>query len=160
MNLNEIKPKKVGTSDKYSSNLYKYLKENPKAKVFYSKTNYSTEEEQVYDKNNLSTMSTYIGQSLDGGISGVRLQEILGRLPKMGYFYLMSEDEYVDVTEEFFEDYKKIGRCLFDSNHSRWLLGDENRFAYSDEDTRECNWCNLKQKKHTKEIRKTIEEWK
>lgn len=72
----------------------------------------------------------------------------------------MSEDEYVDVTEKFFEDYKKIGRCLFDSNHSGWLLGDENRFAYSDEDTRECNWCNLKQKKHTKEIRKTIEEWK
>jgi hypothetical protein len=51
-----------------------------------------------------------------------------------------AESEMIDITDWFFEEYEKRGRCLFYGHENTWLVGSENRYTIVN-NTRKCNWC-------------------
>ena len=164
MDLKLIKPKHNKVSDKYSWNLYEYLnKYKGNFKVYYSKINAFTEKEHTYNKESLVKIDTIISIGESSGdrnsVIGCRLDEILRKVPKMDYYYGNLNGDYIDITQEFIQDYIDIGRCLFDTGHTAWMRGDEDRFAYESEDIRKCNWCNLKQFKHIETYTKELITW-
>lgn len=135
-NIYDIKPKNVKTSDKYSANLYKYFKKNPNSRVFKSK-----------NKNNISSTEILIGKANDEAITGTTLSHILTDDFKKWYILYSEYGEYEDVTENFMNDYIRIGRCIWDKTHSGWVMGDEKRFTYTNKNERVCNWCGEVQRK-------------
>lgn len=152
--LNAIKPKTSGISDKYSANLYKYLKKNPQSRVY-------TPIAEKYSKDTFSAGDVWLGVfHIVGltGIAGKRLQMILSGENSMNHLMPANREEYVDITAKFFEDYKEIGRCLLDPSHTGWLRYDEGRFTFS-ENARTCNWCGRTQLKTTTTVCKAVELW-
>ena len=150
MDLKLIKPKNLKVSDKYSTNLYKYLKKNPNSRIFYRKVNRWNEEELEYNVHNFSIGNAILGVEYHDNYVGNCLMDILQKSSSTRWCYLKSmHGELVDITDEFFRDYELIGRCLFDPTHSKWVLGDDKRFTYINEDSRICNWCG---QSHTKRI--------
>lgn len=159
MNLNLIKPKIKNESDKYSWNLYKYLKKYPNSKVYYDKINSFTDNEQMYNKDNLTKNDVIIGNICENSIVGVTLSQLLMKVPSMQFWYGGAKKTHVDITNQFFNDYIEIGRCLFDSTHDGWLRNTDNRFTYINDEQRKCNWCGIEQHKEKKEVVKIIEKW-
>jgi len=57
-------------------------------------------------------------------------------------FWFSSRFGLRDITEEFWSEYERIGRCAWDKNHRISMIGDENRYSVSEDGkTRQCNWC-------------------
>ena len=61
------------------------------------------------------------------------------------YTYMIND--FQDITEIFLSKYLEIGRCVFDTTHNNFLLGenhgyvgDENRFEIVD-GIKKCKWC-------------------
>lgn len=148
VNVNKLKPNKLNVSDKYSSNLYKFLKKNPNhTKVYFENRDAWDGSEMQLDWNNICVSQIVIGSDVkEGGsfdcIVGKSLASIVqGRKLNELYAITYHESIYTDITEEFWSKYEQIGRCLF-FNHDSWIQGDENRFRYIGEDNiRECRWC-------------------
>ena len=46
-----------------------------------------------------------------------------------------------DVTEKFFEEYQKIGKCAFHEPEHKLYINNTERFEIIDEKTRRCKWC-------------------
>ena len=149
MDLNSIKPKNLKISDKYSANLYKYLKKNPNARIYMSKRCLIKDIPIEYGEGSLNTYNTFVGQIYDDFLSGNKLMEILQKNTNNHWAFMLSQLDLEDITEQFFCDYKSIGRCLWDKNHHRSMRYDDNRFTYINEDSRICNWCG---QSHTKRI--------
>ncbi len=159
MDLNLIKPKVKNESDKYSWNLYKYLLKHKNTKVYYSKINSFTDDEHTYDKSSLVKMDTLIGVESEDGLIGARLIDILRKIPSMDFWYGNVKNNHVEITEDFFNDYIEIGRCLFDQSHDGLLRNADNRFTYINEDERKCNWCGIEQHKEIEEEIKHVTHW-
>lgn len=159
MDLILIKPKVKNESDKYSWNLYKYLKKYPNSRVYYNKFNSFTDERQVYNKNKLTKNDVLIGRNSGNSIIGFTLSMLLMKVPSMQFWYQNAYDTHIDITEEFIRDYIEIGRCLFDQSHDGWLRNNDNRFTYLEEDLRKCNWCGIEQHKEVEEVIKYVEKW-
>lgn len=145
-NIYDIKPKNVKTSDKYSSNLYKYFKENPDVRVFKSK-----------NKNNRSVTEILIGNSNKEAVTGTTLRHILIDDFKQWYILYSEYGEYEDITKTFMSEYIRIGRCVWDTTHDNWMIDSKNRFTNTNENERVCNWCGEVQRK--KEVVKIDYEW-
>lgn len=142
----KIKPKNINKSDKYSANLYKYFKENPNSRVFKSK-----------NVDNRSATKILIGEANEEAITGTTLNHILTDNFNKWYMLYSEYGEYEDFTETFINEYIRIGRCVWDEEHSGWMRGDDNRFNYNNENERICNWCGEVQRK--KEVLKIDYEW-
>lgn len=165
MEIKQIKP--VGKkSDKYSINLYKYLKRNPEyTNVYYQSMHKETSKdtkyiEQLFNINSFNINDIYLSCypewyiERDGLITGRRLISVLRGGRDMYENYAIGSSvscKYVDITDVFWDKYIKIGRCIWDKSHDGWLQDDENRFEYIDEDNRKCNWCGEIQHRETKE---------
>ena len=138
--LKSIKPKQRFKSDKYSWNIYRYLKKNM---IF----------------GDIKVLDTSFGimfcYNMDKvGFSGRTIHSILQSGPYSAldnYCYLRYySTEYKDISDEFFKKYSQVGRCYFDEDHNGWWSGDEHRFTDINRNCKRCNWCG-------KDLRRTIE---
>lgn len=64
-----------------------------------------------------------------------------------------------DKTEWFWATYAQIGRCIFDPDHHKSFIGDEDRYTRPNDQMRTCNWCGTTQLACHREIVKTRIEW-
>lgn len=164
IDLNDIKPKVRDESDKYSWNLYRFLdklfKEKDVGKYYKNQLNVCwlhrsrwDGEYKDLDLNHINLNQVIIiPNGLDNDRSFYSLRSILGQGKAERFYLPWSKDELTDITEWFFETYKKDGRCIFDREHSGWWQGSDDRFTYIN-NTRRCNWCG---EWHKKEIHKEV----
>lgn len=143
MNLQAIKPDDTG---KYSPLLYKFLT-SLKAKKFGYNRIYkcgSVQNRSVrYDK--LLMNKVIIGSEIsDGCVSGRTLGSILrGARGDATQVFCFSVEGYnmLDITEHFFAEYERIGRCIWDQDHTNYMVDSDKRFTMLSEIERLCNWC-------------------
>lgn len=165
MNINSIKTKYKGESDKYSWQLYqyiiknfKYIKDLSELQVFFNRKCRITGDDIIFDKNDISLMQIIIGKRHDDEIvSGSNLFSIMGDSRDKYQVYShhpiagWKSDQFVDITEWFWKEYVKLGRCLLDKGHDRWWMSEEDRFTYVN-NTRRCNWCGQWQEKKVNKV--------
>jgi hypothetical protein len=180
LDLKKIKPKDIKISDKYSANLYKFLKKTGYGNVYFNTNNGTMKEKETIelDWNNLRAYNIFIGSNimddtynmndeninfgqviakrLNSILSGVKIYQT-GAYCAFGHYWV--NRDWIDITEEFWKRYEQIGRCLF-IDHDGWCQDDNNtRFKYIDEDTRICNWCGKTEHRRIKEVVKHKEIW-
>lgn len=163
LDLKRIKPKNVKKSDKYSKQIYQFLKKNPhQSNVYYIQTqeiyNKETkkfeEKEFPFDVSDFNNTQIWIGSIRrenyeDGYIDwmyGNSLSTIIS--PSREKYTVFAnpwnnKKTVIDVTEQFWEKYIEIGRCIYDHHH--WLQDENERYSYIDEKHRKCNWCGKEQ---------------
>ena len=93
-----------------------------------------------------------IGSLDDGWLHGARLMGVLcyGLREQVWAHPPGSLGDLREITD-FWADYLRIGRCAIDPEHRRYFIGDETRWAFSnDGHHRSCLWCgNAHQKLET-----------
>ena len=144
--IEKIMTKQKGISDKYSWNLYRFLKkfigkevwsfQSPKGRIFLAILQKPGKKGQDNFGNFLNT---------------IQMNNINA---KVDYYSWVNEDftQYKEITETFFKEYQTKGRCAIDKDHEGWLSGTKNRFTQIDAETKKCNWCGVILKKKTRLI--------
>lgn len=179
LDLSKIKPKNVKVSDKYSSNLYKFLKKTGERNVYFNTNNGTMKHKEFVelDWDNLKSYNIYIGsnmmddtyevkgkkidfgqvvaKSLNTILWGRKLYET-GAYCGFGHYWV--KRDWIDITNEFWRRYEDIGRCLF-IDHESCCKNKEDRFTYLDDDSRKCNWCGKIEHKRTEEVITYKEIW-
>lgn len=163
MDIRDIKPK-TNKSDKYSINLYRFLKKNGHKKIFYNKINPIDSEIIEFDPNNINIRQIMIGEKFSNGFTGTRLSKILSESRdkyQMFYYIGIEKDDLFDITDWFYKNYKEKGRCIWDSNHNKWLLDDDDRFVRINKHSRKCKYCGKIQFRTIKkqQFTKRYEKW-
>lgn len=161
--LEKIKPAVKGKSDKYSWFLYNWIKKNKflDLTVWFDTRSILDGKETNFDKKNIHIGQIWIGSAESGWFHGSRLGSILGGKYQTWANPWM-KNTHIDITEWFWEEYLKDGRCIWDRNHDRWIADDENRYIYINNNSRKCRWCGEWQYREIKkEIKiKRSEVWK
>lgn len=141
-----IKPQTHGISDKYSWNLYTYLKKNKgEHRILLSP------KDTTFHPMNMLVLQGTIGK---------HLWAIMGEGKATRYdFSLYDLKSYTDITEEFWEHYVAKGRCVFDKEHGGWWVGGDQRFTMIDTDTKVCQWCNATLRRTEETVTRTVERW-
>lgn len=179
LDLKKIKPKNIKKSDKYSKQIYQYLKKNHLLnKVYYIATQdvYDSEiQERVtkeipFDIENFDNRHIWIGEikreNCEGGyidwMYGNSLSNIVSPCKEKYTVFANpwnTKKTVIDITEQFWNKYVEIGRCIYD--HHFWLQDEENRYTYIDDTHRICNWCGQEQHEetviHTYETRQWVD---
>lgn len=145
------------------------MKNNPQyRRVWFNEASYDYKSENPilvsFDVNNMNLRNLYFGLpdfETTNCITGKCINSLVhrGRGSQETYYYIdKKHTHFVEVTEEFFERYIKIGRCIY--GHHLFLNDDENRYTYIDDTHRVCNWCG--QEQHEEIITYTYDrkEWK
>lgn len=163
LDINKFRPKDIKISDKYSSNLYKFLKKYNKQgynKVYFDPVDNYDGHLIELDMNFLPLANIYIGNMIEEDVIGNSLSKIVtGQSIYKLICRINDKAEYIDITDEFWKRYEEIGRCLF-IDHNGWYQDDNNtRFTYTDGITRVCNWCGKRESKRIEEIIKHKEIW-
>jgi hypothetical protein len=166
LDINQIKPKVKGQSDKYSWNLYNFLNKLYKKRdvgkyiknqmeiVWLTNARWNGEHIE-FDPNNLNkglNQLLIIPLGIENCRSFYSMNSIMREGKAMEFALVWKKEELVNITDWFIENYIKDGRCVFDRNHDRWMQYTENRFTYVNS-TRKCNWCG---EWHKKEIHKEV----
>jgi len=159
MDLNKVKPKIKGESDKYSWNLYKFLSKITKDKYIKNQLRIYWNHHSRWDGAYLpfigdasNTMQLIISPYGDKG-SGYFMNTVLQKGNcELFSLCVWKHEDLLDITDWFFDTYEKIGRCIFDPEHYKWMLGTDNRYTYVN-NTRRCNWCG--QWQHKEIVKKT-----
>lgn len=146
--LSKIKPKVDKCSDKYSWQLYQFIKRNGCTKVYYN-----LKEDELYDCKAPRWNRIYICKELQGDIFGNSLTTI--QSPSVDKYSMNCYCEsngykFIDITNTFWDMYIKDGRCVFDRNHNLWWSGGGDKYTMIDENTKICNWCS--KELHRREI--------
>jgi len=180
INIQTVKPQ-TKKSDKYSYQLYNFIKKHPRCdKVYYiaSHENYDVEADKVtydevpFDESKINPYYIWIGHKNedesyeDGKIvnwySGNNLYTILG-CGKCKYTEFanpwLTGKHVVEITDWFWDNYSKLGRCLWDGSHQRFMTNEEERYTYIDDNTRKCNWCGKTFEKHEVPVTTIKTEW-
>ena len=122
--LKSIEPTVRGESEKYSWNLYSYMREY----TGFSLGAFKSIQGDII-----------IGHQYHDGVSGKELMSILRESRRGTEFWF---DDYWKLKEDesFFNEYQRIGRCLMIPHDYQWYIGEEHRFTRIG-NTRRCNWC-------------------
>jgi hypothetical protein len=164
IDLKQIKPKVRGESDKYSWNLYKFLNKLFKDKEFgkyyqnqiefhfLNKSRWDGSWVEFDPEEVNSRQVIIIPYGLGNCRTFYSLESILTKGRSENFALPWGENELTNITEWFAGNYPKLGRCIFDKNHTAWMQGTDNRFTYV-KNTRKCNWCG---EWHKKEIIKEV----
>lgn len=56
-------------------------------------------------------------------------------------FYWTRGHVFRDITDQFWAEYERIGRCAWDHSHTLHMVGAQTRWHYTVLGQRECNWC-------------------
>lgn len=154
LNLNDIKPKNIKKSDKYSKQIYEFMKNHAYGnQVFYNEMQYD-DESKTYIKKQFNANEVCLGdlfitkQSFvsEIDISGKCIRSIVGtnKDKYTNYCYCFSKKpSFTNVTEEFWIKYIEIGKCIYDDHD--WLKNEETRYTYINDRHRKCNWCGKEQ---------------
>lgn len=154
--LQSIRPKKSHRSDKYSWNIYRYLKKyiNFDIHICWYKEKKSLGTYEGFDKkSSLRGMQIFIilGGLDKGNLCGTRIYDLQhkGNHSELVTFSfcLFDPKSFTDITEWFFLKYQRIGRCIFDRTHSGWWADSEERFTQINRKSRRCNWCGEHQRR-------------
>lgn len=165
----KVKPKSIGVSDKYSWNLYRVFKMLEEEGQKHPSMDYKI---LYYEKSQLDGAivkfdpngSLHAGQCFitkvypqNQGTASRRLGEIMGSLPNSPidfycYDYSLDPDHLIDITEWFWREYTKSGRCVFDREHKSLWQGDESRYTQINRNSRKCNWCGQHQKRSIEKV--------
>jgi hypothetical protein len=140
MNTEDFKAFAPRPDGKFSPNLYKHL---PKLglgfRVFHlstSRTDGKPTTPGVWESSDL-----WIGDADDCFLNGNSLRELISdRRPTLGWALPAPSGTYRDITVEFWERYRAIGRCAWDAAHRTAFQGQEGRYTVIGR-TRRCNWC-------------------
>lgn len=163
MNISLIKPKHNGKSDKYSWQLYQYIVKNFKhtkdlknIQVFFNNQDRFSGEKIAFNKDDIRLSQIVVGTrhntDRDKVVSGNNLSTIMGasknKYTSWSYHPIAGweNEQFEDITVWFWDEYIKLGRCLFDKGHNGWWQGEEDRFIYVN-NTRRCDWCGQWQEK-------------
>lgn len=141
LNLDAIKP---DASGKYSPLLYKWLKSKR-----FSHARHVVQTGSIIDRNVRSEhwrpREIIIGDLHDGYIGGRNLGDIIcgsHGVKSQGFAYAVHLFGGVEITDQFWSEYQRIGRCAWDHSHTLHMIGDENRWHYiAGGRQRECQWC-------------------
>ena len=141
INVEKFKPDSTG---KYSPLLYKWLKSK---RFSYARQVFQTG--SMIDRNVRSDQwrprEILIGDLHDGYISGRNLGDIIcgtHGVKSHGFAYTANGFNAIEITNEFWATYERIGRCVWDHSHTLHMIGDENRWHYiGGGRQRECQWC-------------------
>lgn len=169
LKLNDIKPKDGKNSDKYSINLYRFMKKNYHKeqscdRVYAIQWSIMDGSLEPFDKSNPKAHQLFIGKLRDDGfMTGRKLSNIISGGKDYKSCYAMLPNSYpnaIDVTEWFWSEYIKIGRALWDPQGQMYMIGDSDRFTYVG-NTRRCNWSGKWFKKEIEKVVKIkrIENW-
>lgn len=147
---NQVKPnaldiKKINPrlGDKYSPNLYKYMRKNKGAQMY----------ARAYKDND---GHVWIGYIHEGDFIGARLNAILCNGSKVLTFCYSRFDGLEEI-KSFWPGYIRIGRCAIDPEHQTPFLGDT-RWEQK-EGIRSCRWCgSFTQKLASRAVTKIITE--
>lgn len=130
--LDKIAPKR---HQKYSPNLYKWLKRNPGIAA----------QAQVWREDN--TKDLWIGFLGDDCLywTGAMLMQVLctGAKHSTGS-YSFKQFKGMNVVENFWKEYIRIGRCAIDPEHKVWFLNSDTRYVGTTTG-RKCQWCGQEQ---------------
>ena len=75
---------------------------------------------------------------------GYMLDSIFHKGTRSEMFALLYRDEELtDITDWFFKNYQRFGRCMFDLDHIGWWSGGENRYTKINNHSKRCNWCGV-----------------
>lgn len=138
--IKSVQPKINGKSDKYSWNIYRYLKRH------------KGEDIRVFK-------GLIIGCMSSNGIIGNTIKELMSSYTRQEYWF---DGEWETLEEHgWFEKYQKIGRCLLIAHNHAWYEGEDTRFTYVN-NTRRCNWCGQWQHKELRKVvkREIKEQWR
>lgn len=177
LDLSKIKPKNIKKSDKYSKQIYQYLNKHKSCnKVYYIQTqeHYNREKrtyetlEVPFDISSFTTSNIWIGymqkeEYEEGFINwmyGNHLNSIVGD-GKNKYECFANpwnnKKTVIDITEQFWNKYIEIGRCIYD--HHYWLQDEEDRYTYLMPNHRRCNWCDCEQHEIEKTRTESYKVW-
>lgn len=143
-----FKPKKSGINDKYSWNIYRYLRDRVKERYdlrikFYTKSRFDGQKVN-FDHSSLNSAQVYIMTS-DENRSGTTALELMrkgSRAELETYsFCLFNPNDFIDITDWFLKNYQQYGRCLFDLKHCGWWADAEERYTKINKNSMRCNWC-------------------
>jgi hypothetical protein len=156
--INQFKPKIKGISDKYSCQLYEYLRRNygrfqglPNVYYIQTQDRWNSELEMAeqievpFDSIDLKIGHIFVGENnRDGWYSANRLSNILGDSKEKYTIFAIpwfKNKTVIDITDWFWDEYRRIGRCVWDRPHIGWLMDDDERFVYINKNSRKCQWC-------------------
>lgn len=138
--LKSVQPKTKGKSDKYSWNIYRYLKKH------------RSEDIRVF-------VGLIIGHEYPDGVSGLHLNQLMAST-RIQEFWFSDKWNLKEITG-WLSEYQRVGRCLLIPHDFVWCEGEDTRFTYVN-NTRKCNWCGLWQHRELHKVveREIKEEWR
>lgn len=159
--MEKLKPKNINKSDKYSSNLYKFIRKHEfkELKAYAPQWSMLDGSFKPFDFDNPCDGEIYIGHKDDTGwLVGRRLTDILCGLSKWKEMYCYCPgpfyDNMIEITDWFWAGYEREGRALWDVHGKRHMMGDEGRWTYVG-NTRKCNWSGRWYEKNITKRQKT-----
>lgn len=144
MMISRVKPE-GNRSDKYSINLYRFLKDNQDCdRVFVSRCNRLTGAPVNFDFSDPCAADIYIGRMDEKWFIGKCLSSILcgGSGYKRAFAYMPNSNivkSLEDVTDWFYTHYQRQGRALWDASGTMSMIDDGGRWTCVG-NTRRCNW--------------------
>lgn len=161
-----VKPAKRGRSDKFSWRLYRFLScfHGAFPQVYAHQINRADNKSfRPFDKATARPSELFIGRlDADGWASGSYVCDILNTsYPLAGYAFAPRFFVHaVDVSDWFWPEYQRIGRCIWDPGHVGFMEGTESRFELSPGGkARVCLWCGQRQKLVTRVRRIRERNW-
>ena len=140
MKWEDLKPEVNGDSDKYSWNLYRYLRKH-KGKVTVFK---ARGKPMLPYHIRLSSIPQCDDDCCRGKrLNGVGLNEILRG--DFGEVHLITDVPYIDITKKFMREYRKGGVCFLYPNHTAYDFKWETRKR-----VRTCGYCGYKERKRVR----------
>jgi hypothetical protein len=137
--LPKIKPRNIKTSDKYSANLYKFLSQKKhNCVVLLHKPSgdlYLTD--QWWKDEKVDNWKVVTGAKVWMILCGKKVGPGSDYTAVWGGVF---KSDCEDITETFWPDYIRRGRCVFNPTHDGWLRDDDTRFTTFG-NSLHCNWC-------------------
>ena len=148
IDIKKFKPKVKGKSDKFSWNLYKWLKANPNHYRIYKSTWCPVM--GIVEKPDRYYIGYRDGQSK--WVSAIMLMRVCcGQKQSAAYGGAHGTDDWIDITDEFYKEYEEKGVCAIpDYNNHNW----ENHGLTK----RKCLNCGRVEKRETVRISQKV--WK
>lgn len=147
--LQQINPKQKIYNAKYSQGTYNFLKKHQNKDI----TIYWDSEDNLsgcnieFNENKISSRQIlFCFHNKNEEIFGTCWMNIMVNKYQL-YDYSYQNDTFQDITNWFFDNYLKIGRCLFDDNHVNFLLGENHNYVKDEErfniinGHKTCKWC-------------------
>lgn len=135
--LSAIHPK---NSPAFSANLHRWMLSHGRTGDTVYRLNACSKLANVYSARTLFLGQPYADYSGDNDFSGVLLMGVLCKGSKAARVCLAGDAPSLVEVENFWDQYKLVGRCAIDDKHSVEFRDQDQRFHQID-GHRACKWC-------------------